>query len=428
MKKIKMNEGKKFRISFGRINKYYILPFLTPVVSMIRNCFVYVINKTNKELKLDIVYLILSSLEFMATGFILYLISYYSSEKKKKMIYIKSLNGKGSTDAQLSSFIVQDVTLEPKQKIKFYIIITIMTISPLLNFPSGFFIHDPAILENRFYCFLFMPFLSKLILGIQIYRHHIFSLILSFIGYIIFASLFFYQVDFVFWVNLRYIFACSVFSLYLVLMKYLSIKYYFFSPGKIYISIGIIMLILILIGSIIYSLIDKGDLSFFQESFDFSNNQLGIMFYIYLVIIFILHIMYNILTYSVIFYFDPNHFIITDIFKPFLFWMFKLVYESFEEETYSYVTKAVGYTIQLLSALICNEIIIFHCCKLGDETVKGLLAKLIYDTDNLKSLEYEKKDIDNETTIEMEGGYDLSVGGTENQSVLGLSKIRENTS
>ena len=99
-----------------------------------------------------------------------------------------------------------------------------------------------------------------------------------------------YSLLYVFIADLKY--SAIIFSLHMVLVKYLTIKYYFFSPGKIYISIGIIMLFLTIFGSIIYSFIKYEDLTFFKISFDFSKNAMSALFYIYSMANFGLHIIY----------------------------------------------------------------------------------------------------------------------------------------
>ena len=418
-----MNIQREHLISFGKMNKYYILPFITPVVSMIRNSLIFIIKDKNASLELDLLFLILSSFEYFASGLILYLFSHYTREKKKKMIYINSVNDESSLNAKISgiSISVSEQNAGQNYKLKLFLLLTVMAISPILNFPFGFFTNDPDILETRYYCFLFITGLSRCLLGIKIYRHQLFSIIISSIGFIIFGVLFFKDNKFEPLDNLRYLISCGVYSLYLVLLKYLTKKYYFFSPGKIFMSIGVIMLVLVLIGAMIFSLIDKKDLSFFKLSFDLN---IGLLEIIFLVIIFFLHIIYNILTFSVIFYFNPNHFIITDIFKPFLFWTFRIIYKSITEENYSYALQVIGYVIQFIAALIYNEIIILNFWKLNVDTVKGLHGRLIYETNNLKAWEDEKKEGIRDTLIEMEGGYKVNIEKTRTTKSIGLLNPR----
>ena len=423
-----MSEEKFHLISFGKMNKYYIFPFTTPVFSMMRSSIIFIIKKENKDLELSLFFLILSSLAYTGCGIILFLLSFCSKHKKIKSSDIE--NGVEDTNLgsiqskQNFSVAISKKSAGSNYKINLFLILALMAVSPILNLPFGFFAFDSNTLQNRYYCFLFIPLLSKWLLGIKIYKHQILAILLALSGFIIFMILFVIDdQDPSIWDNLRFLISCLLFSLHTVLVKYLTIKYYFFSPGKIYISIGIIMLFITIVGSIIYSLIKYEDLSFFKISFDFSKNTIGALFYIYSIISFVLHIIYNIMTFSVILYFNPNLFIISDIFRPLLFWLFKIVYDSTVEDTYSYIFKSIGYLIQFISALIYNEIIIFNFCGLNVHTIKGLQDRLKIDI-NLSILDEDQESRD--TQVEMEGGYNVEFDKTRTQKSLGLLNPNDN--
>ena len=129
------------------------------------------------------------------------------------------------------------------------------------------------------------------------------------------------------------------------------------------------------------------------------------------------------MTFSVILYFNPNLFIISDIFRPLLFWLFKIVYDSTVEDTYSYIFKSIGYLIQFISALIYNEIIIFNFCGLNVHTIKGLQDRLKIDI-NLSILDEDQESRD--TQVEMEGGYNVELDKTRTQKSLGLLNPNDN--
>lgn len=406
-----MINGKNHLISFGKMNKYYILPFITPVFSMLRSAIIFLIKQDNTQLELSLLFLILSSFAYAGCGVILYIFSFIAKGKKMPGLTVENEQEGGSFLLKNSSSYIVNLSLKTAgkhYKKKLFLLLTIMAISPILNLPFGFFAFDSNTLQNRYYCFLFIPLLCKWLLGIKIYKHQIFGLLLSLAGFIIFIILFSLDnPDPKLWDNLRFLISCALFSLHEVLVKYLTVKYYFFSPWKIYISIGIIMLILTFIGSIIYSLKEYKNLYFFKESFDFARNNMGALFYIYLVINFILHVIYNIMTFSVIFYFNPNLYIISDIFRPFLFWIFKIVYNPNEETVYTYIFKSIGYFIQFISALIYNEIIIFNFCGLNTHTVKGIQERLKSEQDNIL-LAKEGGGSNRDTIVEMEG-YDVKM-------------------
>ena len=294
-----------------------------------------------------------------------------------------------------------------------------MAISPLLNLPFGFFAFNLNRLQNRFFCLLFIPLLYKLLLDIKIYNHQILSISLTTIGYIIFLIL--YYLDdhqhSSWWDKIRFLISCLSFSLHFVLVKYLTIKYYFFSPGKIYISIGIIMLFLIIFGSIIYSLISYKDLSFFKISFDFSETIMGVELYIYSMLSFIFHVIYNILSFSVILHFDPNLYIINDIYRTLFFWIYQIIDDSSIEDTYSYIFKSIAYLIVFISTLIYNEIIIFNFCGLNIHTIKNLRKRLKSDVDLMSS---DGIGENRDSEVEMQGGYGLKLEKTKTENSIEL--------
>jgi len=129
------------------------------------------------------------------------------------------------------------------------------------------------------------------------------------------------------------------------------------------------------------------------------------------------------MTFSVILYFNPNLFIISDIFRPLLFWLFKIVYDSTVEDTYSYIFKSIGYLIQFISVLIYNEIIIFNFCGLNVHTIKGLQDRLKIDI-NLSILDEDQESRD--TQVEMEGGYNVEFDKNRTQKSLGLLNPNDN--
>ena len=412
-----MSDEKYHPISFGKMNRYYIFPFITPIFCAMRSAIIFIIKRENKDFELNLLFLILSSLAYAGCGLILYVISFYTKRQKGKNVVVENENDNKSNidiDNTTISLSISKKSVGSHYKIKLFLILALMSVSPILNLPFGFFAFNKNTLQDRYYCFLLIPLLSKWLLGIKIYKHQLLAIFLVLAGFIIFLILFLLgEPYFRWWDNLRLLISCLLFSLQMVLLKFLTIKYYFFSPGKIYISMGIIMLCFTILGSIIYSYISYEDLSFFKMSFDFSKDKMGAFFYTYLIINLILHVVYNIMTFSVIFYFNPNLYIINDIYRPLLFWIFKILYDSNTgDDTYSFVFKSIAYLIQFISTLIYNEIIIFNFCGLNLLTIKGLKNRLKSD-EELITLE-ENPDY-RDTMIEMQGGYNLEIHKTETE-------------
>ncbi len=94
-----MNKN-KFLISFGKINKYFIVPFLCPIFCFLANYFIelYLESKANNEKEIENkikekIYLLSStvSLSYFGGG-LLYFISYIrtkTTDKKKSINYKK---------------------------------------------------------------------------------------------------------------------------------------------------------------------------------------------------------------------------------------------------------------------------------------------------------------------------------------------------
>lgn len=341
-------------ISFGKINKYYIIPFIAPIFSTLRSYVIYTIKNDNEKIHLSFLFLILSGLAYSGCGLVLYIISNFNESKLDEKEQKKQSE------------------LREKNKFIFAFFIFIMAISPVLNLPFGFFAYSKDTLQNRYYCFLFIPIFSKFILNINIYRHQILSLFISFLGFIIFLILFIIAYEYSsknMADNFRFLISCFFFALHMVLFKFLFNKYFYFSPSLCYILIGLFIIIITLIGSVFYSLFEFKNLSFFSLSFDFLYQNLGAKFYLLTSLNLVLHIIHNLFSFLVIYYFSPNLYIISDIFRPLLFWIIKTFVEE-NETKLGIIFKSIAYLIQLIAAIIYNEIIILNFCGLDKETNK----------------------------------------------------------
>ena len=138
-----MSEEKFHLISFGKMNKYYIFPFITPVFSMMRSSIIFIIKKENKDLELSLFFLILSSLAYTGCGIILFLLSFCSKHKKIKSSDIE--NGVEDTNLgsiqtkQNFSIAISKKSAGSNYKINLFLILALMAVSPILNLTFGFF-------------------------------------------------------------------------------------------------------------------------------------------------------------------------------------------------------------------------------------------------------------------------------------------------
>ena len=115
-----------------------------------------------------------------------------------------------------------------------------------------------------------------------------------------------------------------MYSLFLVIIKYLIEKYYI-SPLKISLLFGTLGLLINIIGYVIYSLIKYHDFSYFKYCFDFSEEDNIVKMSIYIVLISLFSLILQFLTLLALFYFSPTLIIVTDVISPILLWIAKII-------------------------------------------------------------------------------------------------------
>ena len=232
------------------------------------------------------------------------------------------------------------------------------------------------------YIIFFIPLFSKLILKQNIFKHQYFSLLLAIIGNIFLfipVCLVFKKEDII--PNILNFITGIIYPLFLVIIKFISEKYYI-SPLKIGLLIGIITIFIHFILYTIYSLIVYKDLTFFKDSFDFNpiENKFKISVYIILLILF--NTTLNLLTLLALFYFSPTLIMITDIISPFLLWIAKTIKDG--GKINELILNSIGYVIVIFSAFIYNEIIILNFCGLNKNTKTFVNQRLKKELDEIK--------------------------------------------
>ena len=216
---------------------------------------------------------------------------------------------------------------------------------------------------------IFIPLFSKFILKDNIYKHHYLSLAISIIGWVIVNIPIFVKINAEDLLgNLANLVNGALFPLILALIKYLNNKYYI-SPFKTSLIFGLISIILSLIGFMIYSLIKYHNFTFFNAIFDFSKNENKQAIIIYFVLTFFFWILLNICILSILSYFSPILFLITEVISPFLSWIEASI-EKRDKKMLELIICPIGYSIILFSSLIYNELFIFNCCGLNTNTKK----------------------------------------------------------
>ena len=242
------------------------------------------------------------------------------------------------------------------------------------------------LIEQRLYLFFFIIIFSKIILKQYIHKHQVFSLSISFIGFVfisIFSLLKFEKSDIL--GNIYYLISKLGLALNFVLIKHLVDNYYV-SPFDCLLYVGIETLILTIIVNIVYSKICYKDFSIIINIFDFPEK----IIYFYLFLLIILAIIYQILTILIIYYFSPILLMVSDIISPMLYFIYEIFInkEKIEEpKMLNIIFHYIGYFIILICSLIYNEIIICNFCDLNKYTSKYIIERQKQELASLKNNE-----------------------------------------
>ena len=366
----KSNNYKESLFRFGKLNKYYLFPFITPFIGVAGNCIIYFLNfpyKNNTDNQLTI-YFIETLIMFLAhiTGGLLYFISSIRSETEKTRYEAKNENDQGRKSLRL----IYNKKIIKKSKLIISIIIFI--ISFIFTFPyiREIFYSNDFEFEERLYYLFFVPILSKIILKKGIFRHQLSSLFISFLGLIIFFIPFFIEIKNndnslknIIIANIFTLMEAIFYSLYLVLTKYLMHSYYL-SPFLCILLIGVIGFVLSILGFIIVSIFKKNNI--FYDAFILLKDM-EIKYYILLLFIYIIICIYHIFIFLVIYYFSPILSCISDIVNP----LFSMIFEALMDNDYKtihLILKSFGYILILFAAFIYNEIIILNFCGCNEYT------------------------------------------------------------
>ena len=280
------------------------------------------------------------------------------------------------------------------------------------------------LIEKRTGFIIFVPLFCYLILHKKLYRHHLFALILTLSGAVLIIitriclgiSRF---DDYAF--HLINIFFSSFFSLSLVLIKYVFIKYLIISPLLFLFYDGIFCIInsficVLLEYRFVISINDK---EYIKDNNDVNNNyfsnnfseiiyifkEQNFMFYLSFFISFIASFSYFICNVLTIYHFGPYLNVLTDFLTPFLF---NILYFCFIERNINgFIFEIIGFVIVIFGALVLNEIIIFNCLGLNENTYTNISRRSILeymeelnphpDNDNDNDDNDNGNDNDNET-------------------------------
>ena len=334
------NSNKKSKreclFSLQRMNKYYLFPFLVPLVCFSTKFFSEPMKTNDGKIKnvkdvseenshtFTFLYQMINSTSLIFGGF-LYFITILRNGLDKKTNTSKNLVVEKCIESIKHS--------KKRSKSNDILIIVFMSlIISVYNILKGYNTKYPT-LEKRLY-FLF---------------------------FIIYDILLF--------------FGAFLYSLYLVLVKYMS-EIRFYSPFLLLLLIGIFSTILSVVGYMIFSYIYKGDFRYITNIFHCRDDMYVCFgnFYVQIIIYFLINTLLQILIFLVCYYFSPEVFAISDIISPFLSFILSIC-EGKITNAINIIFTAIGYIIIIFASFIYNEIIVCNFWCLNEKTWKAIDKK-----------------------------------------------------
>ena len=276
-----------------------------------------------------------------------------------------------------------------------------------------------VLIEKRTGFIIFVPLFSLYILNKRLYKHHLIALIFTLLGaMIIFITRLILGVsikeDIIY--HLINIFFSSFFSLSLVLIKYLMIKY-IISPYNFLLYDGIFCVInslfipfleypfVCLIGEIRNKNINNNFKYYLKKNYSglyriFIGKQW--LFYLSFFISFIASFLYFVFNILTIFNFSPYINVLTDFLTPFLLSISYYIFFTSTRDDLKFIFELIGYIIIFFGALILNEIIVLNFWGLNENTYENISKRGILESKLLGEIGPNYENDDNEEQTEGE--------------------------
>ena len=330
-------------------------------------------------------------------------------------ILIIKFNTKGETNISNENIVVKNyhIAVKKRNKIKSFLLIYIISlleslhedVSSLLYYYEIYTPNEEEkyikgwLIEKKTCFIIFVPIFAYLILNTEVHRHHYLALLFGYFGNIfINVSRFIldwsYIEDYPF--HLLNILLSLIYSLSLVLIKDMMIKYVLLSPyifllyDGIFNIINSILLILLQYIIVIKLPFELNNTNYDKNNSDendnyFSNNFFQIInifigqkreFYINFFLSFIFSFFYYIIYTLVIYNNSPFLIILIEAFLPLDTDIIEIIFGSDKEYILKdkdkilkrFYYQSIGYLFLFFGSLILNEIIVFNCCGLNDFT------------------------------------------------------------
>jgi len=377
-----LGQKKECPFSLNKMNKYYLLPFLVPIVCYCtkfcsdplknnRGTISNVNDVSNENLHTYVfLYQMINSTSIIFSG-LLYFISIIRRQTDNKA-NIGTLSERSNSSDY--SFMAKK---NPNRLLEYSIICFMSIIITLYNVLKGYGTGHKT-LEKRLYFLFFFCLINIFLFKKPLYRHQKFALAIAFVGMVIIFALFFKYLnksnyDYIYDVLL--FFGSFLYSLYLVLVKYMS-ENKGYSPFLLLFLIGIISTAATVIGFLILSHVRLGNINYVSNIFH-CRQDIFVCFgnlYDHIIGYFLINAVLQILIFLVCYYFSPEVFAISDIISPFLSCITNIA-KGKEKFVVKMVFDIIGYIIITIGSFIYNEIIVCNFWDLNKNTWKSIVKK-----------------------------------------------------
>ena len=377
-----LEQKKECPFSLNKMNKYYLLPFLVPIVCYCtkfcsdplkndRGKISNVNDVSNENLHTYVfLYQMINSTSIIFSG-LLYFISIIRRQTDNKA-NIGTLSERSNSSDY--SFMAKK---KPNRLLEYSIICFMSIIITLYNVLKGYGTGHKT-LEKRLYFLFFFCLINIFLFKKPFYRHQKFALAIAFVGMVMIFALFFIYLnksnyDYIYDVLL--FFGSFLYSLYLVLVKYMS-ENKGYSPFLLLFLIGIISTAATVVGFLILSHVRLGNINYVSNIFH-CRQDIFVCFgnlYGYIIGYFLINAVLQILIFLVCYYFSPEVFAISDIISPFLSCITNIA-KGKEKIVVKIVFDIIGYIIITIGSFIYNEIIVCNFWDLNKNTWKSIVKK-----------------------------------------------------
>ena len=378
-----LEQKKECPFSINKMNKYYLLPFLVPIVcyctkycsdplKMNRGLIKDVDDVSNENLHTYVfLYQMINSTSIIFSG-LLYFITIIRAQTDNKA-NIGTLSER--TISSDNSFMAKK---QPNRLLEYSIICFMSIIITLYNILKGYATKHKT-LEKRLYFLFFFCLINIFLFKKPFYRHQKFSLAIGFVGMVIIFLMFFIYLDkkkYEYIYDVLLFFGSFLYSLYLVLVKYTS-ENKGYSPFLLLFIIGIISTIFTIVGFLILSHLRLGNVNYVSNIFH-CRPDMYVCFgnlYDHIIGYFLMNAVLQILIFLVCYYFSPEVFAISDIISPFLSWINSTIEKRDNLNIVHTIFECIGYIIIIIASFIYNEIIVCNFWGLNKNTWKAIVKK-----------------------------------------------------